>query len=188
MQSQQTLSPFPEIVATESLAPEDQQQVLQARARLLARPRLKQPETTGATLQVVQFLVNDETYAFDAIFLREVYRMKECTRIPGAPSHVLGVINVRGLMVALIDLHLLFGLPSHHRAERDQVLIVQAKGKEVGILTDGTLGMRALPVERIHPVPPMVTDSRAMYLRGVANEHLVIINMERVLFSSQGVT
>ncbi len=185
----QKVSPLvPSAAAVESLAPELQQQMLRARARQLARPRTKQTEASKAILQVVQFLVGHEKYAFDATFLREVYRRKDVTRIPGAPSHVLGVINVRGLMVAVIDLQRLLGLPREAREGRDEVLIIQSRGKEVGILTDGTLGMRALPVETIHPVPPMVAETCAAYLRGVTSEQLVILHAGKLLFGLDGVT
>lgn len=187
-QPQPLSSATPPGMAAELISTEHQQQTLRTRARLLALPRNKQTDATRTTLQVVQFLVGDETYAFDAIFLREVYRMKEHTRIPGAPPHVLGVINVRGLMIALIDLHLLLGFPRKAIAGRDQVLVLHARGKEVGILSDGTLGMRALPIESIHPVPPMIPETRAAYLRGVTGEQVVIINVEKILFGHEGVT
>ncbi|MBM4258511.1 MAG: purine-binding chemotaxis protein CheW [Deltaproteobacteria bacterium] len=173
---------------TDLLPEEHEQQLLRTRARLLARPRAKQTEATNATVKLVQFLIGDETYAFDAIFLREVYRMKEYTRIPGARPHVLGVINVRGLMVAVIDLHRLLGFSSKVTTARDQVLILQAQGKEVGILTDGTLGIRALSIEKIYPVPPMVAETRAVYLRGVTDEQMIVLNTEKILFDVRGVT
>jgi purine-binding chemotaxis protein CheW len=173
--------------ATEELLNgEQQQQLLQTRARLLARPRTKRTDTDGAALQVVEFLVGTEHYALDATVLREVTRMKEVTHIPGTPRHVVGVINVRGLMVALIDLQLLLGLPRDTAAERDRVLIIHSQGKEVGILTDGTLGMRALPLDTIHPVPPMVTETRAAYLRGITSEQLVILDPDKILFGLVG--
>jgi purine-binding chemotaxis protein CheW len=172
--------------AEELLNAEQQQQLLQTRARLLARPRTKRTDTDGAALQVVEFLVGTDHYALDAAVLREVTRMKEVTHIPGTPPHVVGVINVRGLMVALIDLQLLLGLPRDATAERDRVLIIHSQGKEAGILTDGTLGMRALPLDTIHPVPPMVTETRSAYLRGITGEQLVILDPDKILFGLAG--
>ncbi len=187
-QPQQFSRTVPSVTVGDSLSQDQQQQLLRTRARLLARPRTKQAEASSTILQVVEFFVGKERYAFEAVFLREVYRLKEVSRIPGAPSHVLGIINVRGLMTALIDLQTLLEIPRETRAERDEVLIIQSRGKEVGILTDGTLGMRALPVETIHPVPPMVTETRAAYLRGVTSEQVVILNVGKLLFGLQGVT
>ncbi len=180
-----TLSNQP-AVAEDLLNAEQQQQLLQTRARLLARPRTKRTDADIAALQVVEFLVGTEHYALDASVLREVSRIKEVTRIPGTPPHGLGVINVRGLMVALIDLSLLLGLPRKTAAERDRVLIIHSQGKEAGILTDGTLSMRALPLDTIHPVPPMVMETRAAYLRGITSEQLVILDPDKILFGLAG--
>lgn len=172
--------------AEERLTVDQQQQLLQTRARLLARPRTKRTDTDGATFQVVEFLLGTDHYALDAAVLREVSQMKEVTRIPGTPSHVVGVMNVRGLMIALIDLRLLLGLPRATAAEQHRVLIISSQGKEAGILTDGTLGMRALPLDTIHPVPPMVTETRAAYLRGITSEQLVILDPDKILFGASG--
>lgn len=172
--------------AEERLTVDQQQQLLQTRARLLARPRTKRTDTDGATFQVVEFLLGTDHYALDAAVLREVSQMKEVTRIPGTPSHVVGVMNVRGLMIALIDLRLLLGLPRATAAEQHRVLIIHSQGKEAGILTDGTLGMRALPLDTIHPVPPMVTETRAAYLRGITSEQLVILDPDKILFGASG--
>jgi purine-binding chemotaxis protein CheW len=173
-------------VAEEQINGEQQQQLLQTRARLLARPRIKRTDADIAALQVVEFLVGTDHYALDAAVLREVSQMKEVTRIPGTPPHVLGVMNVRGLMIALIDLRLLLGLPRGTAAEQHRVLIIQSQGKEAGILTDGTLGMRALPLDTIHPVPPMVTETRSAYLRGITSEQLVILDPDKILFGLAG--
>ncbi|NOT58184.1 MAG: purine-binding chemotaxis protein CheW [Deltaproteobacteria bacterium] len=172
--------------AAELLTVEQQQQLLQTRARLLARPRTKRTDTDGATFQVVEFLIGTDHYALDAAVLREVSQMKEITRIPGTPPHVVGVMNVRGLMIALIDLRLLLGLPRETATEQHRVLIIHSQGKEAGILTDGTLGMRALPLDTIHPVPPMVMETRAAYLRGITSEQLVILDPDKILFGASG--
>lgn len=118
-----TLSNQP-AVAEEMLNAEQPQQFLQTRARLLARPRTKRTDANSAALHVVEFLVGTDHYAFDATVLREASRIKEVTRIPGAPLHVVEVMNVHGLMIALIDLQLLLGLPRETAVERDRVLIV----------------------------------------------------------------
>lgn len=173
-------------VAEEQLNGEQQRQLLQTRARLLARPRIKRTDADIAALQVVEFLVGTDHYALNAAVLREVSRMKEVTRIPGTSPHVLGVMNVRGLMIALIDLRLLLGLPRETAAEQHRVLIIQSQGKEAGILTDGTLGVRALPLDTLHPVPPMVSETRAAYLRGVTSEQLVILDPDKILFGLAG--
>ncbi|MSQ48735.1 MAG: purine-binding chemotaxis protein CheW [Deltaproteobacteria bacterium] len=173
-------------VSEDLLTAEQQQQLLHTRARALARPRTRRTDTDSAALQVVEFLIGTDHYALDASVLREVTRMKEVTHIPGTPPHVVGVMNVRGLMVALIDLPLLLGLPRETTAERDRVLIIYSQGKEAGILTDGTLGMRALALDTIHPVPPMVTETRSAYLRGITSEQLVILDPDKILFGLAG--
>jgi hypothetical protein len=95
-----TLSNQP-AAAADLLNAKQQLQFLQTRACLLARPRTKRTEANSAALQVVEFLVGTEHYALEASVLPEVFRTKEVIRIPGTPPYVLGVINVRELIVAL---------------------------------------------------------------------------------------
>ena len=92
------------------LPPAEQERILQERAKNLAR---EGPADQGARkqLDVVEFLLAYERYAIESHWVREVHPLKEITPLPGTPAFVLGIINVRGRIVSVVDLKAFFDLP-----------------------------------------------------------------------------
>lgn len=161
--------------------PEDATQaILRARARELAR----EPEREAATeefLRVVEFLLAHERYAVESVYIREVYPLKELTPLPCTPPFILGIINVRGQILTVIDIKKFFDLPEKGLTDLNKVIILSADGMELGILADAIVGVRVLPLQEIQPPPPTLTGIRAEYLRGVTGERTVVLDVTRIL-------
>lgn len=160
------------------------QQTLRARADTLARPAERQDDAQGA-LQVIEFVLASETYAMESQFVREIYPLKELTPIPCAPPFIVGMINVRGQILTVINVKVFFGLPNQGLSDMNKVLIVQAGEMEMGILADAILGVRVLPPTQIQPSLPTLSGIRADYLRGVTPERLVILDVAAILSDSR---
>jgi purine-binding chemotaxis protein CheW len=155
-------------------------QILTARAQALAREtRPRQAEE--AALRVVEFFLAHERYAIEATYIREVYQLKDLTPLPCTPPFVLGIINVRGHILSVLDLKGFFALPQEGSRDQSPVIIIRADGMELGILTDGILGVRSIPLSTIEPPLPTLAGVRAEYLRGVTGEQLAILDAERIL-------
>ena len=167
------------------LSPERKAQILRDRARALAQS-VEHDSQDDNPIKVVEFLLGQETFAFEARYVREIYRLKDLTPLPCTPPHVLGIMNVRGLMLAVIDVRTLFQLSQDTTTDRDAVVIIHGGGKEVGVLTDGTLGVRLLSQRDVHPAPPTLTGVRAEYLRGVTSQHMVILEAAKLLAGQEG--
>lgn len=167
------------------LTPERKAQMLRDRARVLAQS-VEDDSQDDNPLKVVEFLLGQETYAFEAHYVREIYRLKDLTPLPCTPPHVLGIINVRGLMLPVIDVRTLLHLSHDTTTDRDAVVIIHGGEKEVGVLTDGTLGVRALSHRDVHPAPATLTGVRAEYLRGVTSQQLVILEAQKLLAGQEG--
>lgn len=156
------------------------QQMLKARARALAR-RIGPSQRAADALQVVEFRLANERYAVEQQFVREVYPLKDLTPLPCTPAFVLGIINVRGQILPVLDVKKFFDLPNAGITDLHMVIIVHAQNVELGILADAVAGVRSIPQEVIQPSLPTLTGIRAAYLKGITNEHVTILDVPSVL-------
>ena len=159
---------------------EDKRKILRERAKALAR---KPEEKTSAQEQfeVVEFLLAYERYALESSYVREVYPLKELTPLPCTPAFVLGIINVRGQIISIIDLKKFFELPEKGLTDLNKVIVVHREGMAFGILADVILGVRRIAPQDLQPSLPTLTGIRAEYLRGVTKDRLVFLDVEKIL-------
>jgi purine-binding chemotaxis protein CheW len=154
--------------------------ILQARARALAcKPKSCQAD--GAAIEVIEFRLAKERYAVERDYVREVYPLKEMTPVPCTPAFMLGVVNVRGQMVPVIDIKKFFDLPETGITDMHRVIILHAADVEVGVLADADIGARSIPLTSIQASLPTLTGIRAQYLKGVSDPHTVILDAARIL-------
>lgn len=161
------------------MAPDATTRILQARAQALARPPVA--ALVEPMLEVVVFHLADEAYAIEATFLREVQPLKDLTPLPGTPTFLRGIINIRGRIVAVIDLKKFFDLPEAGIHDLHQVLIVHTPALELGILADRVVGCRSVPESALQSALPTMTGIRADYLKGVTAERLIVLDAVRLL-------
>jgi purine-binding chemotaxis protein CheW len=161
-------------------SPEEKKKILKERARTLAR----EPKGDGLReeqLEIVEFLLASERYAIESSWVREVYPLKDLTPLPGTPSFVLGIINVRGQIVSVVDLKKFFDLPAKGLSSLDKVLIVTDGRMEFGLLTDAVAGVREIALREIQPPLPTLTGIRAEYLTGVTADRLAVLDAGKLL-------
>jgi purine-binding chemotaxis protein CheW len=164
-------------------SPEEMRKVLQSRARELARDGRENKTTPmGEGVEVVEFFLAYERYGIESVYVREIYPLKELTPVPCTPPFVLGIINVRGEIVSVIDIKKFFDLPG--LSDLNKVIIVRDDRMEFGILADSILGVRTIPRDRIQPPILTLTGIGAEYLIGVTKEPIVILNAGKILSSS----
>ena len=158
----------------------DARQILKARAKALARPP-KSLERTEAVIEVIEFGLAEERYAIPTAAVREVYPLKDLTPLPCTPPFVLGVINVRGQILPVIDIKKFFDLPQQGITDLHKVIIVQHEEMDLGVLADVVLGVRAVPLNALQLSLPTLTGIREGYLKGVTPERLVVLDVTRIL-------
>ena len=162
----------------------ERRDILRARARTLAQ----EPKQTGAVtafLEIVEFSLATETYGLESAFVREVYPLKEFTPIPGVPNFVLGIVNVRGQILSIIDLKKFFDLPEKGLGQLNKLIILRNEQMELGILADDILGARSIELEALQAAPATVAAIGTDYLRGVTVERVVILDAEKLLNDKQ---
>jgi purine-binding chemotaxis protein CheW len=169
-------TPGPEVpVEAESEA----SRVLRERARRLAlEPTLQEPERR---LEIVEFLLSGERYAFESRYIREVYPLRELTPLPGTPPFVLGIVNLRGKILSVLDIRRLFDLADRGLSDLNKVIILEETGMEFGVLADAIVGVRTIAAQELQPPLATSTGIRGEYLKGVTAERLVVLDASRLL-------
>jgi purine-binding chemotaxis protein CheW len=161
------------------VAADAHREILRARARILARER-DDREAEEDCLQVVEFQLAHERYAVESAHVREAYPLRDPTPLPCTPEFVLGIINVRGQILTVIDLKRFFGLPAGELGEQSKVIIVQGDGMVLGILADSIVGVRTVPRRDLQPALPTLTAVCTAYLQGLT-EHLAVLDVRAIL-------
>lgn len=154
--------------------------ILKTRARALAQ----EPAAAGTELgllEIMEFRLAAETYGLASAFVREVQPLKDYTPLPGVPPFVLGLINVRGQILSVVDLKKFFSLPGKSLSELDKVIIIRNDSMEFGLLADAVLGTRLIPPDTLQEAPPTVTGIGAEYLKGVTKEGVIVLDAEKIL-------
>ncbi len=154
--------------------------VLRARARALAR-RPDAQAAPAASVHVVEFRLAGEAYAIESELVREVYPLRELTPLPCTPAFVLGIINVRGQIVAVIDLRRFFDLPLTALTELNRVVIVESDKLQVAILADAVVGVRSIALADLQRTLATQTGICAEYVRGVTADRLTLLDADRIL-------
>ncbi|MGA1843077.1 MAG: chemotaxis protein CheW [bacterium] len=163
-----------------AISEEEKAEILRTRACELGR-EADRIERDEMHLEVVEFLLAHERYALELDYIREIYPLKTFTPLPCTPDYVLGIINIRGQILSIIDLKRFFGLPERGFTDVNRILILHSDAKEFGILADEIIGVRSIPTSDIQPSLPTLSGVQEKYLRGVTVERLVILSGERIL-------
>ena len=158
----------------------EKKKILKTRAKSLAREAEKEV-IVEEYIEAVEFLVADERCAIESAFVREVYPLRQLTRLPHTPPFVLGIINVRGQILSVIDIKAFFGLPEKGLSDFSKVIIVNTNEMELGILADMVVGSVNIPINEIQESLPTVTGIRAEYLKGITKERLVLLDIAKIL-------
>jgi purine-binding chemotaxis protein CheW len=164
-----------------SPSPEEKRRILRARARSLAARDKAEEHASRLRFEVVEFVVGPEHYAIESSYICEIHPLSEFTPLPCTPAFVLGLINVRGQILSIIDIKKLLGLPEKGLTELNKVIIVQSGQMEVGILADAIVGVRLLAADELYPSLPTLTGIGAEYVKGITREPLVVLDMENIL-------
>jgi purine-binding chemotaxis protein CheW len=139
---------------------------------------------TEDALRWVTFRLESEKYGINVMQVQEVLRITEIAPVPGAPSYVLGIINLRGNVVTVIDTRSRFGLPSVETDDSSRVVIIESEEQVVGILVDSVAEVVDLHASDIETAPNVGTEESAKFIQGVAshdNELLILVDLNKLL-------
>ncbi|MEW6444907.1 MAG: chemotaxis protein CheW [Pseudomonadota bacterium] len=131
----------------------------------------------------VAFQLAGETYAVNVLSVHEVLKNAELTPVPGAPEAVLGIINLRGNVVTVIDGRRRFNLPSVAVTDATRTLIVEVEGQVLGLLVDSVAEVIELPAEEVAASPTVNSDENAVHIQGVVSRPgglVILLNLDNL--------
>jgi len=135
-------------------------------------------------LRWVTFRLENEKYGINVMQVQEVLRITEIAPVPGAPAYVLGIINLRGNVVTVIDTRNRFGLASVETDDSSRVVIIESEEQVVGILVDSVAEVVDLQPSEIETAPNVGTEESVKFIQGVASydgELLILVDLNKLL-------
>lgn len=139
---------------------------------------------SGGVSRWVTFQLDDETYGIDVMQIREVLRSAEISPVPGSPAFVLGIINLRGNVVAIIDTRSRFNLPPREMDDASRIIILEAGDFAVGFMVDSVSEVAELQNDAIEVVPDTGGRESSRFINGLykrKKDLLILVDATRLL-------
>ncbi len=136
------------------------------------------------TTQWVKFSLGGENYGIRVLKVQEIQRYSEISPIPGAPSYVLGIINLRGSVISVLNTREKFGLPDYEITDDSRIVILEVGKQIIGILVDSVAEVISLQASDVDIAPNVGNDETAKFIDGVSNkggELLILLDAEKIL-------
>jgi len=162
------------------LSAQKKKEILQSRSKELADELFEQ-SNDAEYFEVVEFILSFEKYAIESLFVSEVTPLKDFTPVPCTPSFVLGITNIRGKMISIIDIKKFFNLLEKRLTNLNRVIVVKTPEMELGILADSIMGVRLISRNDIQPSLPTLTDIGSEFIQGVTEDRTIILDIEKIL-------
>ncbi len=135
-------------------------------------------------LQWVTYQLDNEVYGVNVMLVQEVLRVSEIAPVPGAQQYVLGIINLRGNVVTVIDTRKRFGLAPKEPDDLSRIIVVEVDDIVVGLLVDSVAEVVYLHQSEIDPSPTVNNDEHAYYIQGVCSRDeqlLILVDITKLL-------
>lgn len=155
-----------------------EERVLRQRAQELARKTAVEVDPQEQ-FEVVEFEIGGERYGLKLEEVKEVCALRELTPVPTAPSFVLGIINRRGEIHAVVDLRKFLGLTGAPLCDLSRALVLADDEMRVAVLADRILGVRVVAFRELQPVTGL-SGGRADYTRGITQDRLLLLSAPRI--------
>lgn len=130
-------------------------------------------------LHIIGFMIGNEEYAVPILNVKEIIKPLEYTRVPTVPDYVLGVFNMRGTVVPLINMRLKFGLPAIKQDNDTRFLVITQKDEMIGFMIDKLTSAIRIPEDDIEPIPETFNEDQNL-LQGIGKRKDKLITILRV--------
>jgi purine-binding chemotaxis protein CheW len=144
--------------------------------------------------QVLTFVLGKETYGVDILRVQEIRGWSAVTKIPHSPSHVLGVLNLRGSIVPIVDLRMRFALDTAEYTTVTVIIVVSVKSangrRDFGVVVDGVSDVVDVNPETVKAAPELGSKGATEYIRGlvpISDRMVVLLDIDRLISSDMAV-
>ncbi|QIK38911.1 chemotaxis protein CheW [Caldichromatium japonicum] len=145
----------------------------------------------GRSSTYVTFSLADETYAIDVLQVQEVLKVPDITPVPGVPDYILGIINLRGDVVTVIDARRRLGLPMREPDEASRIVIIDVDRQNIGILVDSVAEVVQIPEDAVDPAPAVGNEQTSRFILGVTSSGdglTILIDLNKLLSDEEWTT
>jgi purine-binding chemotaxis protein CheW len=144
-------------------------------------------ENYFSSLQIVCFKIGNEEYGIDILQVQEILKLPKVTKLPKSKAYIMGVIDLRGKVLPIVDLSRRFGIESNKLTENSRAIVVNIGGKRVGLGIDSVSHVIKINANDIEPPPPVVRGISGKYIVGIAKmeDGFVVILDINQMFSTE---
>lgn len=138
----------------------------------------------AAKREFLTFRLGEETYGLDILRVQEIRELDHVTRVPHVAAYVRGVINLRGSIVPIVDLGLMFGFPAREDLGKASTIVLDSGGRLVGLVVSSVSDVIGLTDEEILPAPELRARAIAEAVSGigsVAGGSILLLDVDRLL-------
>lgn len=138
----------------------------------------------ASEMQLVVFELGNESCGVDISRIQDINRMQQITEIPHAPDSVVGVINLRGKVIPVVDLRKKLGLPPAEHTKSTRIMVVRTGEGLIGMIVDAVSQVLRISSDSVEPPSPVLAGTDSRYLRGIAKideELIVLLDLDYVL-------
>ena len=147
-----------------------------------------QASVSQGHMQYVTFTLENEVYGINVMQVQEVLREIEVAPVPGAPHYVLGIINLRGNVVSVIDGRARFGLPAVESTPLTRIIVIEAQQQIIGILVDSVAEVVDVEASEVETAPNVGSSDASRYIDGVVNRDdklLIVVDLNKLLTEAE---
>jgi purine-binding chemotaxis protein CheW len=141
----------------------------------------------GQSMQLVSFRLGGETYGIEITRIREIILMGAITQVPETPPYVKGLINLRSMVIPVIDLRARFSLSENELTDESRIVVLNVGQRTIGIIVDSVNEVLRVQPDQISPAPPTVASLGNEYMTGLVRlkeELLILLDVDK-LFGEQ---
>ena len=144
----------------------------------------EQKKEAAELLQLVSFFIGNEEFGVDILYVQEINRMSQVTKVPNSPDFVDGVINLRGRVIPVIDLRLRLGMPKKEPDKNTRIIVMEVTGKTVGFIVDSVNEVLRIPKNVTEAPPDLAVGVNSEFIKSVGkleDRLLILIDLEKIL-------
>ncbi len=139
-------------------------------------------------IQCISFCLGEEEFALDILSVREIIRVPDITRVPGSPEFIDGVLNLRGRVIPVINLHRRFGFPPSSVCKKNRIIVLETENDLIGIRVDAVKEVTFLTPETIKDSPEILSNLDTQYIAGIAQYEgrlIILVDSHAILSADQ---
>ncbi len=147
--------------------------------------------TTTDALEIIAFMLHEQQFCVRTTSIREIRGWAPVTPLPHAPSDVLGVINLRGTVIPIVDLAVKLGMAPARTTERSAIVVTNVKGQTIGLMVDRVSDILTISGTDLQPVPAGAGVTTAAYAEGIFardKDMICFLNLEAIFANAPELT